>query len=144
MDELDQKITGLLQMDGRISNAEIARKLGVSEGTVRRRVSRLIQDDVFRVTAVPDIQGYTITALVGVETQPGRADEVAEALAKLEEVHYGAVTTGGFDVFIWVGLESAEQLGDFLRSKVAAIEGIQRTETFVNLAIMKRTYGLPL
>ena len=93
---------------------------------------------------MPNIEkmGYSTTAMVGVETQPGRADEIAEALAKLEEVHYGAVTTG--DVFIWVGLESAEQLGDFLRSKVAPIEGIQRTETFVNLAIRKRMYGLPL
>ena len=146
MDELDQRIIGLLQVDGRVSNAEIARTLGVVEATVRRRVTRLIQDDVIRVTAVPNIEkmGYSTTAMVGIETQPGRADEVAETLAKLEEVHYGAVTTGGFDVFIWVGLESADQLGDFLRSKVAAIEGIQRTETFVNLAIRKRTYGLPL
>ncbi len=146
MDELDQRIISLLQVDGRVSNAEIARKLGVAEATVRRRVSRLMQDDVFRVTAVPNIEkmGYLTTAMVGIETQPGRADEVAEALAKLEEVHYGAVTTGRFDVFIWVGLESAERLGDFLRSKVSAVEGIQRTETFVNLAIRKRTYGLPL
>ena len=107
MDELDQRIISLLQVDGRVSNAEIARTLGIAEATVRRRVSRLIHDDVFRITAVPDIQkmGYSTTALVGVEAQPGRADEVAEALAKLEEVHYGAVTTG--DVFIWVGLESA-------------------------------------
>ena len=55
-----------------------------------------------------------------------------------------AVTTGGFDVFMWVGLESVEQLGDFLSSKVAPVEGNHRTETFVNLAIRKRTYGLPL
>ncbi|MCI0867571.1 MAG: AsnC family protein, partial [Chloroflexi bacterium] len=42
MDELDQRIMSLLQIDGRIPNAEIARKLGVSEGTVRRRVGRLL------------------------------------------------------------------------------------------------------
>ena len=146
MDELDQRIIGLLQMDGRLSNAEIARKLGVSEGTVRRRVGRLIQEAVIRVTAVPNIEkmGYGTTALVGVQTRPGRADDVAEALARLEEVHYAAVTTGAFDVFIWVGLESAQRLGDFLHTKVAPVEGVQRTETFINLAIKKRTYGVPL
>ena len=55
-----------------------------------------------------------------------------------------AITTGAYDVFIWAGLESAESLGTFLRTKIGIIEGVQRTETFVNLAIKKRTYGLVL
>ena len=54
------------------------------------------------------------------------------------------MTTGAFDVFVWVGLESAQRLADFLHTKVAPVEGLQRTETFVNLAIRKRDYGLPL
>ena len=146
MDELDQKIIGLLQVDGRLSNAEIARKLGVSEGTVRRRVGHLIQEGLIRVTAVLNIEkiGYAATALVGIQTRPGSADHVAESLARLEEVHYAAVTTGAFDVFLWIGLESAQRLGDFLHTKVAPVEGVQRTETFINLAIKKRTYGVPL
>ena len=40
MDELDRKIISLLQLDGRASNAKIAREVGVSEGTVRRRLRR--------------------------------------------------------------------------------------------------------
>ena len=56
MDELDQRIIGLLQIDGRIPNAQIARKLGVSEGTIRRRVGRLLQEDVIRITVVPNIE----------------------------------------------------------------------------------------
>ena len=71
-------------------------------------------------------------------------DAVAEAIAKLDEAHYVAITTGAYDVFIWAGLESAESLGTFLRTKIGVIEGVQRTETFVNLAIKKRTYGLVL
>ena len=146
MDELGQRIIGLLQMDGRLSNPEIARRLGVSEFIVRRRVGRLVQEDVIRITAVPkiDIMGHGVTALVGVQTRPAKADDVAEALARLEEVHYVAVTTGAFDVFLWVGLESPQRLGDFLHTKVAPVEGVQRTETFINLAIRKRDYGLPL
>ncbi len=146
MDELDLKIIGLLQRDGRASNATMAQELGVSEGTVRRRLWRLVQEDVIKITAVPNIgkMGYAATALVGVQTRPGKADDVAESLARLEEVHYAAVTTGAFDVFLWVGLESAQRLGDFVHTKLAAVEGVQRTETFINLAIKKRTYGLPL
>ena len=146
MDELDRKIIALLQMDGRASNAKIAREVGVSEGTVRRRLRRLIQDDVVNVVAVPNLEklGYATTALIGLQTGPGKSDAVAEAIATLQESHYVAVTTGAYDVFVWAGLESAEGLGQFLRTKIGIIEGVQRTETFVNLSIKKRTSGLVL
>jgi Lrp/AsnC family transcriptional regulator for asnA, asnC and gidA len=113
MDELDRRIISLLQMDGRASNAKIAREVGVSEGTVRRRLRRLIQEDVVKVIAVPNLEklGYATTALIGLQTGPGKSDAVAEAIALLEEAHYVAITTGAYDVFIWAGLESAERLG---------------------------------
>ncbi len=146
MDELDRKIIALLQMDGRASNAKIAREVGVSEGTVRRRLRRLVDDEVVNVVAVPNLEklGYATTALIGLQTGPGKSDSVAEAIACLQEAHYVAVTTGAYDVFVWAGLESAEGLGQFLRAKIGIIEGVQRTETFVNLSIKKRTYGLVL
>lgn len=146
MDGLDHRIVSLLQMDGRASNAALARELGVSEGTIRRRVSRLIQEDAISIAAVPNIEklGYTTTAFIGLQVRPGKADDVADALAGLAEVHYASVTTGSYDVFIWVGLESAERLGEFLHTSIAAIDGVQRTETFVNLGIKKRTYGVPV
>ena len=146
MDELDRKIIALLQMDGRASNAKIAREVGVSEGTVRRRLRRLVDDEVVNVVAVPNLEklGYATTALIGLQTGPGKSDSVAEAIACLQESHYVAVTTGAYDVFVWAGLESAEGLGQFLRAKIGIIEGVQRTETFVNLSIKKRTYGLVL
>ena len=146
MDELDRKIIALLQLDGRSSNAKIAREVGVSEGTVRRRLRRLIQENVVKVIAVPNLEkmGYATTALVGLQTGPGKSDSVAAAIAKLDKVHYVAITTGAYDVFVWVGLESAESLGSFLRNQIGTIDGVQRTETFVNLTIKKRTYGLVL
>jgi Lrp/AsnC family transcriptional regulator for asnA, asnC and gidA len=146
MDELDRKIIALLQMDGRASNAKIAREVGVSEGTVRRRLRRLIEEDVVNVVAVPNLEklGYATTALIGLQTGPGKSDSVADSIANLQEAHYVAVTTGAYDVFVWAGLESAESLGNFLRTKIGIIDGVQRTETFVNLSIKKRTYGLVL
>lgn len=146
MDELDRKIIALLQLDGRASNAKIAREVGVSEGTVRRRLRKLLDDDVVRVVAVPNLEklGFSTTALIGMQTGPGKSDVVAESLINLPEAHYVAVTTGAYDVFVWAGLESAESLGQFLRSKIGPIDGVQRTETFVNLSIKKRTYGLVL
>lgn len=144
MDELDTKIISILQTDGRASNARIAREVGVSEGTVRRRLSKLLQDDVINVIAVPNLEkiGYNTAALIGIRALPGKVDEVAESLSKLQEVNYCAVTTGAYDIFIWVALSSSEELGTFLRTKVGTVFGVERTETFVNLSIKKRTYGL--
>ena len=146
MDELDRKIIALLQLDGRASNAKIAREVGVSEGTVRRRLRRLVKDDVVKVIAVPNLEklGYATTALIGISTGPGKSDTVADAISAMEEAHYVAITTGSFDVFVWAGLESAESLGNFLRTKVGVVDGVQGTQTFVNLSIKKRAYGLVL
>ena len=115
MDELDRKIIALLQLDGRASNAKIAREVGVSEGTVRRRLRRLVKDDMVKVVAVPNLEklGYATTALIGISTGPGKSDTVADAIAAMEEAHYVAITTGSFDVFVWAGLESAEEPGQF-------------------------------
>ena len=121
-------------------------EVGVSEGTVRRRLRRLVKDDMVKVVAVPNLEklGYATTALIGISTGPGKSDTVADAIAAMEEAHYVAITTGSFDVFVWAGLESAENLGNFLRTKVGVVDGVQGTQTFVNLSIKKRAYGLVL
>lgn len=144
MDDLDRKLIALLQVNGRASNARIARDVGVSEGTVRRRLRRLIQDEVIRVVAVPDPEkmGLNTVALVGIQADPDKIDAVAEKLAQLPEAHYVSLTTGSYDIFMWVALASSEELGKFLRQKVGVTEGIRRTETFVHLAIAKKGYGI--
>ena len=135
MDKLDSKIIQILQEDGRASNAGIARKVGVSEGTVRRRLKGLIQGEFIKVVALPDAAklGFDSQALVGVQVDPDKIDQVADALAGLSEINWVAITTGSFDVFAWATLQSAEALGIFLRTKIGTIQGVRRTETFVNL-----------
>lgn len=146
MDELDRKIINLLETNGRASNAKIARTVGVSEGTVRRRLNRLITDTIIRVVALPDPKalGYESEALIGVQVDPDKIDEVADSLSALESTRWVAVTTGSFDMFAWVVLPDPESLGRFLREKVGMITGVRRTETFVNLAMRKREYGIPV
>ncbi len=143
MDKLDRGIIELLQLDGRASNSKVARELGVSEATVRRRLSRLIQGDVLKIAAMPNLEklGYGTTALVRVQTSPDKADAVAEALATLEEVEYSVVTTDSYAVFILVAAESVEQLGNLLHTRIGGIDGVQKTQTFVNLSIKKRGFG---
>ena len=76
MDELDFTIISLLQDDGRASNAGIARQAGVSEGTVRRRLKRLIDEEFIKVVALldPAKMGYSSEALVGIQVDPDKID----------------------------------------------------------------------
>ena len=144
MDELDTKIIEILKKDGRASNARIARQVSVSEGTVRRRLKRLVQEKYIQVVAIPDPtkMGYESRALIGVQVDPDKVDQVADSLFDLNEITWVAVTTGSYDIFAWAMLSSAEELGIFLRTKVGIIPGVNRTETFVNLANKWRGYGI--
>lgn len=141
MDELDRRIIELLQSDGRASNADIARMLGVAEATVARRLTRLVREDKMRVVAVRNLEklGFTTTALIGLQTEPGKAEEVAVALSQLDKVHFVTVTTGSYDVFAWVALESTEALHDFANRQVGGMVGVRHSVSFINLAIKKRS-----
>jgi len=146
MDNLDTKIVGILQKDGRASNAGIAREVGVSEGTVRRRLKRLVDDQIINVVALldPSRLGYSSEAIVGIQVDPDKIDDASETISDLDGVSWVVVTTGAYDIFAWIAVESAEDLGNFLRHKLGSVTGVRRTETFVNLAVKKRSYGVSI
>ncbi len=144
MDELDRKVVKLLQQNGRASNAEVARRVGVSEGTVRRRLKRLIQAGEIRVVAIPDPQkmGYVTEALIGIKVDPDKIESVAARLGEVEDAQYVAATTGAYDIFVWVMVPTSEDLRTFLRERVATLAGVRSSETFVSLSVKKRAYGI--
>ena len=145
LDPLDNQIIDILRKDGRASNASIARELNLTEGTVRRRLKRILDEDYVHVTVLMDAakMGYVSEALVGVQVDPDKLDEVAKHIAALSEVGWVALTTGTYDVFAWTALPSPEALGVFLRTRIGTITGVRRTETFVNLSVMKRGHIAP-
>ena len=145
LDPLDNQIIDILRKDGRASNASIARELDLTEGTVRRRLKRILDEDYVHVTVLMDAgkMGYVSEALVGVQVDPDKLDEVSRHIADLSEVGWVALTTGTYDVFAWTALPSPEALGVFLRTRIGTIPGVRRTETFVNLSVMKRGHIAP-
>ena len=144
MDELDAKIIATLRQNGRASNAGIARSAGVSEGTVRRRLRRLIDEEHIFVAAIPNpaMMGNPFEALIGVQVAPDKADLVAAAMAVMDELSWVTVSTGPYDIYGWVTIASPSALNDFLRTRIAVIPGVRRTETYVHLDVKKRSYGI--
>ncbi|MBT17636.1 MAG: AsnC family transcriptional regulator [Dehalococcoidia bacterium] len=133
-----------MQNDGRASHASMARDLGVSEGTVRRRLTKLIDDKIIRVVAIaePEQMGFHTSAFIGLQVDPSRVEAVAQQLASLSETEHVAITTGSYDIFIWVNLPSSEALATFLHYKVGTVDGVRHTETFVSLETKKRVARL--
>ena len=139
VDDLDNQIVEILKKDGRASNAHIARALGVSEGTVRRRLRMLIEGGVIHVNVSLDPVKMVLTteAIFGLEVDPDKMDPVCASLADFDEIGYVTLTTGAVDVFAWGRFSSTESLGLFLRSKVGKIPGVRRTETYMCISVRK-------
>jgi DNA-binding Lrp family transcriptional regulator/predicted transcriptional regulator len=139
LDALDRQIIALLQRDGRTPNVEIARELGVAEGTVRKRLERLIDSGIIHVTAVPNPSVLTAATpiFVGVEVEMPRLEEVAATLAGMPEVLRVAVVAGEYDIMVEAVLPAMESLLPFLRDRVAAIPGVKHTATFQVLELSK-------
>jgi Lrp/AsnC family transcriptional regulator, regulator for asnA, asnC and gidA len=140
LDEFDRQIIALLQKDGRLANVEIARSLGLAEGTVRKRLDRLLSEGIIRMMAVADPArlGLAASIFIGIQTELGQLNEVAQRLAALPEVHCVNIVTGTYDVMIEAVLPSGEHLLSFLIDKVSPIPGVKRTETSHVLQVVKR------
>jgi Lrp/AsnC family transcriptional regulator for asnA, asnC and gidA len=147
LDDIDRKIVELLQGDARASNLSIARRLGVSEATVRKRVVRLLQArQIDFVLAVdPGLFGYERVAFIGVQVDIDKVVDATEALCRMESVNFLAYTSGTYDFLLIGQFHSDEELVDFLTQKVGRIPGVRRTETTFILKVAKRSalWGLP-
>lgn len=146
MDSIDRQIIAALNEDGRAANAKIAKKVKVSEGTVRRRLKKLTSDKTINIVTVQDPQkmGYQSEVLIGMQVEPDMLEEVASRMAEFKYTTLVSITTGTYDVFAWATLPNAESLGEFIRDHVGKTPGVQRTETFVSLGVRKRTHSLPI
>lgn len=146
LDETDLRIIRLLQGDGRMTNMDVARALGMSEATVRKRVDRLISEKVIRVVALPDLAavGYPLVALVTLRVELGRLEQVGRAVAALPEVRWVSCTTGGYDLILEAAFPSDEQLWRFLTNDLAAIAGIKEVATAHVLRNLKSPAGWQL
>lgn len=131
-DRFDWKIIALLNEDGRMPSAEIARQLGnVSARTVTNRINALTEHGIINIRSVvnPQLVGYGVLADVFVEVEPGRVREVAQQAAEYPESSYVACATGESDVSISLRARSIEELFDFVTEKLGKIPGVRRTRT---------------
>lgn len=141
-DDLDRQIIWALQDDGRRSNVDIAREVGVTEATVRKRLDRLLGEGVIHSTAWIDLSraGLKTGVLIALQVDLARVGQIAEQLAGLEQVLSVCYATGEYDLFVEAVFASDEELLHFLTAQIAPIPGIRKTSTFHILKRVKNEY----
>ncbi len=143
MDNLDRAILSYLQKDGRKPYTEIAQVLNVTEGTVRNRVAKLVEDRVVQIVGMVDPYqlGFDAPALIGVSVQPAELDNAAATIAAFPEVSYLIMISGEYDLMVEVMCRNREHLATFIKDNLHQVPGITRTQTFLILHTYKMAYG---
>jgi len=143
MDQLDHSIVERLQSNGRMRYTTIANALNVTEGTVRNRVAKLLEQKAIQIIGIldPHRMGYNAPAIVGVSIQPPHLEEAAAEIAAMPEVSYLIMVAGGFDLMVEVFCRDRAHLATFLRDQLLQVAGVQRTQTFFILHTYKMAHG---
>lgn len=139
LDQTNVRLIEELQRDGRQSNRVLAKKLGVSEGTIRKRIKDLRTKDLLRVAAVPNLHnlGFDFICIMGFEVKLDELQRVSEQLARCPNVYFLTNVTGHFDMVAILLFRKAQELNDFVRNTISTMPAILRTETFVSMNILK-------
>ncbi len=141
-DRVDDRIIELLSGDGRLSNREVARRLNVSEGTVRQRLKKLEDAGAIRIGAVVDPRkmGLTVTATVRISVEPSRLEGALEAFCRLPEVQYVASITGEFNIFVIVLAASVAELQSLVNAQIERFTGVHRVDVHLVVATRRHEY----
>jgi Lrp/AsnC family transcriptional regulator for asnA, asnC and gidA len=142
VDQTDRDILRVLRDDGRTSNVEIARRLGVTETTVRKRIAAMLADELVEIVAVPTprLAGLNVSALIGISVQLTDLQKVADALVARPEVRYCGCSTGRYDIVIEAFFSSNAHVLEFTTTVLGQMPGITDVETSLILKIEKFSY----
>lgn len=147
LDELDQRLVGLLTKDGRMSVGDIASCLGVSSPTVRNRIKGLEQTGLLKISGLIDPARHQdlTTALIGLNIiSQGKLPEVLEKLERLENISWAAVVTGRFDILVEVVFKGEmDELYRITSIDIPQVANVVKSETFVVMKSNSKWVSLP-
>lgn len=139
-DSLDWKIIDILSKK-HITNSMLAKRLGVSEGTIRQRLKKLQEKGILQIRALrdPNILENQQLAMVAATLNEARLlDQKAQEISQLKNVLSVSIVSGRYDFLIEVLVESNKGLVNFLTEQLSLVEGISKTETFVVLKSLQK------
>ena len=140
LDNVNLKIMDILSRDSSTPFVEIAKQVGISDATVHIRVRRLISEGVinkFTISVDNDLLGYDHLAFMGINVEPGFADEAIYELSSLEEVLEVHEMHGTFDLLLKIRAKHLDQMREVVENKIRKLPRILETELMTVLKTRK-------
>jgi Lrp/AsnC family transcriptional regulator for asnA, asnC and gidA len=138
------KILSELTKDASISIPQLSKKLNINSSVLYSRIKRLLKRELikkFTVIINESQLGINIKAAVGINRDPKLKEPIHNELIKIPEIRSLIEVTGRFDIILSVNTRTLEDLHKVVIERIGKIEGIQATETFVE---MQRTDKEPV
>ncbi len=148
LDGMDRKILSALRSDGRLTMAELAEKVGLSQSPCWTRVKRLEANGALEsYVAVLNHKAIGLPNVVFVEVTLDRHDEnvlaqFGDALAQIPEVIEAHLVTGDYDYLVKVAVADTEHYERFLRESLYRIPGIRHSRSTFALRELKRAISV--
>ena len=136
IDDLDLKILSELSKDASISVPKLSKKVNINASVVYSRIKRIIKRGLikkFTVIINDEALGLNVKALTGINMDSKLRDNVLNELFKIPEVREVSEVTGRFDVLVTMNARSLDEMHQLISEKVGRIEGVQKTETFIEM-----------
>jgi Lrp/AsnC family leucine-responsive transcriptional regulator len=147
LDQKDRRILALVQRDAKMSQAEIARRVGLSAAAVNERLRKLENAGVIRRYAAlvdPRALGVGVTAFVEVFLEHPRHEATfIQSVLKLDEVQECHHITGEFSLLLKVRTRDMDALQELLLRNLNALEGVRQTRTLIALSTAKEECFVP-
>jgi len=150
LDEIDRRILRELQQDGRISNQDLADRVGLSPSPCLRRVRQLEQAGIiegYRAVVSPKAVDLTITAFVRLRLashEGATVDAVEERLREIPHIVEAHLLAGDWDYLVRIVTPSFEEYERLLRENLRAIPALASIDTTFAFAVTKPVSPLPL
>jgi DNA-binding Lrp family transcriptional regulator len=144
LDQTDVKILAALTLDARLSSRQIAKKCGVSIGTVLSRMKKMEREKIIKgYSAMLDHEklGYELTVVSEITVSKGRLLEMENQIARLPNVCCVYDVTGLTDAVIIAKFKSREELSKFTK-RLLALPYVERTNTHMVLTTVKEDYRI--
>ena len=142
MDDLDRKICGLLQENGRASSTEIAEAVGLSISSANERVRRLAASGIvagWQARLDPEAVGAALCAFIFVDMNYDGEEAACAALRACPEVMELHHISGAHSYLMKIRVKDSRALQAFLQEVLKPLPAVRRTETMLSLDALKET-----
>lgn len=146
IDDLDVKILSELAKDASISVPRLSKKINVNASVVYSRIKRLVKKGLikkFTIIINDEALGFNVKALTGINMDSKLRDNVLSELFKIPEVREVSEVTGRFDILVTMNAHSLDEMHQIISEKIGRIEGVQKTETFIEMRKTMRDLTYP-